>query len=118
MPRIAVTTDPPGPAHEGPDVEALLIELARLHGISEAAERSNHGIGPEPDDAPAEAVSAPPRGTGKEHRHEPGNGSYRRTTRPEPLLQPRLCARPLGGCLLYTSPSPRDGLLSRMPSSA
>ena len=26
---------------------------------------------------------------------------------------------PVGGfCLLYTSPSPRDGLLSRMPSSA
>ena len=24
----------------------------------------------------------------------------------------------LGGCLLYTSPSPRDRLLSRMPSSA
>ena len=24
----------------------------------------------------------------------------------------------LPGCLLYTSPSPRDGLLSRMPSSA
>ena len=24
----------------------------------------------------------------------------------------------LGHCLLYTSPSPRDGLLSRMPSSA
>ena len=24
----------------------------------------------------------------------------------------------LGLCLLYTSPSPRDGLLSRMPSSA
>ena len=24
----------------------------------------------------------------------------------------------LGCCLLYTSPSPRDGLLSRMPSSA
>ena len=24
----------------------------------------------------------------------------------------------LGVCLLYTSPSPRDGLLSRMPSSA
>ena len=23
-----------------------------------------------------------------------------------------------GNCLLYTSPSPRDGLLSRMPSSA
>ena len=26
--------------------------------------------------------------------------------------------RPVGSCLLYTSPSPRDGLLSRMPSSA
>ena len=27
-------------------------------------------------------------------------------------------AESLKGCLLYTSPSPRDGLLSRMPSSA
>ena len=26
--------------------------------------------------------------------------------------------RPYKDCLLYTSPSPRDGLLSRMPSSA
>ena len=32
-----------------------------------------------------------------------------------------VCSRTNGGeetCLLYTSPSPRDGLLSRMPSSA
>ena len=35
-----------------------------------------------------------------------------------------LCEKPIaldaaeGDCLLYTSPSPRDGLLSRMPSSA
>ena len=27
-------------------------------------------------------------------------------------------APPAAACLLYTSPSPRDGLLSRMPSSA
>ena len=27
-------------------------------------------------------------------------------------------AKGLKSCLLYTSPSPRDGLLSRMPSSA
>ena len=27
-------------------------------------------------------------------------------------------AKEASGCLLYTSPSPRDGLLSRMPSSA
>ena len=29
-----------------------------------------------------------------------------------------LIKREARGCLLYTSPSPRDGLLSRMPSSA
>ena len=29
-----------------------------------------------------------------------------------------LCSDGLNPCLLYTSPSPRDGLLSRMPSSA
>ena len=29
-----------------------------------------------------------------------------------------LQAAPYKACLLYTSPSPRDGLLSRMPSSA
>ena len=34
----------------------------------------------------------------------PGNGQIKINGRP--------------GCLLYTSPSPRDGLLSRMPSSA
>ena len=41
-------------------------------------------------------------------------------------LQPALTEKYFGGvantisgiCLLYTSPSPRDGLLSRMPSSA
>src|SRR5664279_5747288 len=32
--------------------------------------------------------------------------------------EPNHCAHPLRTCLLYTSPSPRDGLLSRMPSSA
>ena len=28
------------------------------------------------------------------------------------------CGANINACLLYTSPSPRDGLLSRMPSSA
>ena len=32
---------------------------------------------------------------------------------------PEFCPEPVQvACLLYTSPSPRDGLLSRMPSSA
>ena len=30
----------------------------------------------------------------------------------------KLITRDISFCLLYTSPSPRDGLLSRMPSSA
>ena len=34
------------------------------------------------------------------------------------LLMGRADGIPDTGCLLYTSPSPRDGLLSRMPSSA
>ena len=33
-------------------------------------------------------------------------------------LENRIWAELYQGCLLYTSPSPRDGLLSRMPSSA
>ena len=39
----------------------------------------------------------------------------------EALLHPLIAkeiADHLSNCLLYTSPSPRDGLLSRMPSSA
>ena len=36
----------------------------------------------------------------------------------EELAPAREKALLLGICLLYTSPSPRDGLLSRMPSSA
>ena len=34
------------------------------------------------------------------------------------VLTARVFRLLLQGCLLYTSPSPRDGLLSRMPSSA
>ena len=41
--------------------------------------------------------------------HEEGKGDY--SAEVAALAQ-------AGGCLLYTSPSPRDGLLSRMPSSA
>ena len=34
------------------------------------------------------------------------------------LEQKRALIKDITDCLLYTSPSPRDGLLSRMPSSA
>ena len=46
-----------------------------------------------------------------------------KTTEPQPTLPGTIftAAEDLikaGGCLLYTSPSPRDATLSRMPSSA
>ena len=34
------------------------------------------------------------------------------------MKQKAVKVRKFNSCLLYTSPSPRDGLLSRMPSSA
>ena len=47
-------------------------------------------------------------------------GSWSEEGTPVALSAVRLLApvEPSKGCLLYTSPSPRDGLLSRMPSSA
>ena len=43
----------------------------------------------------------------------PPNGSTSKKAQLTPSLKVVVCL-----CLLYTSPSPRDGLLSRMPSSA
>ena len=50
------------------------------------------------------------RGTGSIYRPGPGL-----QVRDEDFKKP---SPPVSTCLLYTSPSPRDGLLSRMPSSA
>ena len=53
-------------------------------------------------------------------RHEPNWQAVLRLKRLWPELRRQLPGVELHiyGCLLYTSPSPRDGLLSRMPSSA
>ena len=40
------------------------------------------------------------------------------TDRPYCIWYPQVASEETYRCLLYTSPSPRDGLLSRMPSSA
>ena len=37
---------------------------------------------------------------------------------PKEIVYDVVCSNGAKVCLLYTSPSPRDGLLSRMPSSA
>ena len=62
----------------------------------------------------------------EENSNEPINGEIREQKDPEinnkdPKIgkDQNLSKIPkIGNCLLYTSPSPRDGLLSRMPSSA
>ena len=46
---------------------------------------------------------------------ENATGNYDAGPQQEPVNTNRSLTNP---CLLYTSPSPRDGLLSRMPSSA
>ena len=45
------------------------------------------------------------------------SGEYERDNEDIDLIMNILC-RDNNGCLLYTSPSPRDGQISRMPSSA
>ena len=45
-----------------------------------------------------------------------GGGTTIQSNEPYAPAQPAL--NQIISCLLYTSPSPRDGLLSRMPSSA
>ena len=45
------------------------------------------------------------------------NGAFVHYSEYEPK-QPQLDPTPTSACLLYTSPSPRDATLSRMPSSA
>ena len=46
------------------------------------------------------------------------NSNYDETESEPAVLPARIPNLLINGCLLYTSPSPRDGLLSRMPSSA
>ena len=48
--------------------------------------------------------------------YNPRDGSF--TPKKGPIFAHIVLADEINRCLLYTSPSPRDGLLSRMPSSA
>ena len=46
------------------------------------------------------------------------NNSLKKLYKRREIVEELLHTAPPKTCLLYTSPSPRDGLLSRMPSSA
>ena len=62
--------------------------------------------------APLGARLSPPKS-----RNSPGNQGFRPIN--DAILHKTYVLPPFNTpCLLYTSPSPRDGLLSRMPSSA
>ena len=50
--------------------------------------------------------------------HKPGKGQAVMRVKYKNLLTGNTNDKTFKSCLLYTSPSPRDGLLSRMPSSA
>ena len=105
-----------------PDVESVIVQA-----INEAREKYTYvfttgGIGPTHDDITSLCVA---KAFGVEiHRDPEAKALLESFIPPERINEARLKMAdvPVGStlivCLLYTSPSPRDGLLSRMPSSA
>ena len=72
----------------------------------------NLGVDPRHADQMVRGVVAMPNGTGKSMRV----AVFAKDAKADEAKAAG--ADLVGACLLYTSPSPRDGLLSRMPSSA
>ena len=66
-----------------------------------------------------EGLEMATRGAGSGRAHEDGNEIGERLTATLKIAGVQQGSNGhIPSCLLYTSPSPRDGLLSRMPSSA
>src|SRR5680860_388305 len=97
--------EPTAPVSE----EAPSEEEARTESLGESSSLPG---GRPAASSPAQGVAEPSSGQDR----EPDASAPPSPTPPEPLRAraPETAPR----CLLYTSPSPRDGLLSRMPSSA
>ena len=69
----------------------------------------------------AAVLAACSSGTGNKEATKPVTYAYVFSSDPVTLdytVSGNVSTKQVTGCLLYTSPSPRDGLLSRMPSSA
>ena len=90
--------------HERVDQERAIVDLVGVGGMTRPGKRGgNEGCVPRPD-VPPPVGGAGDRGpAGENQRVE---------------VAQRMLGEVGVPCLLYTSPSPRDGLLSRMPSSA
>ena len=106
--------------------------LPRFVGVVDTWKIADPGMGPYPARVALDAGSTNPR-LGFPHRagrYWPGGQPFRpqyvgavdvRKDLPSEdctLSSPGVAGPTNWSCLLYTSPSPRDGLLSRMPSSA
>src|SRR5680860_922283 len=128
----------PGPdlSHSSIAIHPRLVSLARLLHSARPRPAGSRGcsttwraLGCNREGARLAAAPADHR---RRRQHNWSAGPHRETPRPPNERGPRgpgatgqfaqpKAPSPLpyrGSCLLYTSPSPRDGLLSRMPSSA
>src|SRR5664279_897171 len=79
-------------------------EVAKVGAVVAVISGAGAAPGTAPAAAPAKAATAPPLAAAPMPVQQ---------TSPKPRTAP---LDPFRDCLLYTSPSPRDGLLSRMPS--
>src|SRR5664279_3472800 len=128
---VSTRTAPPGsaPPAAGGDVMSVMVSLlteeGKLGATRKLLARRRHRL-------PPERGKVPPRTRGRAAQQCRATGRWALRRAP-----PRLVNTPKGNhqllrpgdtadisaahrdisCLLYTSPSPRDGLLSRMPSS-
>ena len=107
-------------------------EIAIIHTVNFLRVRFNYifttgGIGPTHDDITAESISKAFKleyGFHKEafsileKYYKPGEFNEGRQKMAKMPTTAKLILNPTSGCLLYTSPSPRDRTRSRMPSSA
>ena len=103
---------PPAPGqrrrHRGPRARARRNQRAAAHQASLAEAATSVPLGDPLPPRPLHHLPSPTSESGR-----------RQVTRVERPHQPTFSALNLdGSCLLYTSPSPRDPVSSRMPSSA
>ena len=110
----------PRMAHEDDDRERTAALLASVRASIQAERAAREEATAEPPAGLAELLRPP--GTPRRRRAQlqrewEARGAARQAASTR-TARAAAEAQQAWGCLLYTSPSPRDGLLSRMPSSA